>query len=94
MSLTLREVRPGDRVTLTVHGGLNLDGTSDRKTVSGRAVIVNSFPMDPARDSVVVNIGGRYGTPAVATGDNFVRASKGRNRKPATAPAIEALLRQ
>ena len=74
MTIRLQDVQPGDRVHLFIHNGTNMDGSLDYKCVSGRAVIVNSM-LDPMDTTVVVNIGGRNGTPAVATAANFVKAT-------------------
>jgi hypothetical protein len=58
-------IKPGDRVTILVPNGIRPDGV-EYKERTGRAVI-----RGPA--GWVLNMGGRYGTPAVATIDNLVR---------------------
>lgn len=52
-------IRPGDRVTIEDRFG---------KQSSGRASICQA-----ARGVVVLNMGGRYGTPARATAQNLVK---------------------
>lgn len=65
---TLYGIRPGDRVTLLVHGGLRI--------VNGRAVPelakAAGKAMICAADRIVVNLGGKYGRPGVVTADNYV----------------------
>lgn len=57
-------IRPGDRVTIRTPQG---------QSRTGRAQLLLC---NPAAGTVVLNMGGRYGTPAVCTPDNFVRASR------------------
>lgn len=66
----LAAIRPGDRVTILVPNGIGRHGT-DWKEKTGRAVM-----RGPA--GWVLNMGGRYGTPGVATLDNLVTVTKGR----------------
>jgi hypothetical protein len=47
--------------------GLGRNGV-EYKEKTGKVVIVN-------KDSLVLNAGGRHGTPAVVTAKNFVRAA-------------------
>jgi hypothetical protein len=57
----LEQIRPGDRVTILVYAGI---ATWKEKT--GRAVM-------PGPHGYVLNMGGRYGSPAVAGLGNLVR---------------------
>lgn len=57
MSTVLAAIRPGDRVTI-----VNAQGQQR----TGRVVFAFA-------DRCVLNMGGRYGTPAVATDANIVR---------------------
>lgn len=60
------EITAGDRVTFMQYAGLSLSGP-EFKPATGRAVMHSSAGW-------VLNMGGRYGTPAVCTPDKFVRA--------------------
>jgi hypothetical protein len=62
----LSNVRAGDRVTILVPGGIGRHGV-EWKEKSGRAVMRGLLP-----HSWVLNMGGRYGTPGVATPENTV----------------------
>ena len=59
-------IRPGDRVTILSQHGQKL---------TGRAVM-------PAKGGIgwVLNIGGRYGTPGIATDDNTILVKKVKQR--------------
>jgi hypothetical protein len=61
--LLINSVRPGDRVTIVDRFG---------KTHSGRAV------MPCVAGGWVLNMGGRYGTPGIATDANTVAVKKAR----------------
>lgn len=63
-------IRPGDRVTILVPAGLGRNG-QEYKEATGRAVIVSP-------GHVALNMGGRYGTPGVATARNLVSVRKAR----------------
>lgn len=63
-------IRPGDRVKILVPNGTKRDGTTDWKSVSGRAVICSGT-------HATLNLGGRFGTPGVATPDNIVEVKHG-----------------
>ena len=63
-NLLLATVRVGDRVTIVNRFG---------QQSTGRAVM-----RGPA--GWVLNMGGRYGTPAIATAENVVAVKKGRTR--------------
>lgn len=67
-------IRPGDRVTIRVPAGRRTDGSHETKRSTGRAVMVFA-------DRAVLNMGGRHGTPGVATEENLVKVSKGRTRR-------------
>lgn len=67
----LATIRPGDRVTVLVPSGMGRDGQEYRKQ-TGTARIISP-------GCVALNMGGRFGTPGVATADNLVsvrRASR------------------
>ncbi len=56
-------VRPGEQVKYLAYAGMGLKGP-EYKVKSGRAVMV--FP-----DRIVLNGGGRHGTPVVVTAANY-----------------------
>jgi hypothetical protein len=58
------DLRAGDRVTI---------GTPPAQFRTGRA---QRLLCNPAAGTVVLNMGGKYGTPAVCTPDNFVSATR------------------
>lgn len=60
-------IRVGDRVTIQVPNGMGRAGI-EWVQKSGRAVIVSP-------GHVALNMGGRHGTPGVATAENIVRVS-------------------
>ena len=60
-------IRPGDRVTILVPAGIGRNGQEWTER-TGRAVICSG-------DHVALNLGGRYGTPGVATVKNIVRVN-------------------
>lgn len=62
----LDTIRAGDRVTIVNRFG---------QESTGRAVMPSTY------DGWVLNMGGRYGTPAIATDENTIRVTKARNRK-------------
>lgn len=66
-------IRPGDRVTILIPAGRGMHGQEYREA-TGRAVIVSP-------GYVALNMGGRYGTPGVATEENLVRVKKARADK-------------
>lgn len=66
MAAIVHAIRPGDRVTIVDRFG---------KKHTGRAVICE-------RDHCVLNMGGRYGTPAVATDENIVGVKPTRGKNP------------
>lgn len=63
-------IRAGDKVTILVPNGIGRNGV-EWKEKTGRAVM-----RGPA--GWVLNMGGRYGTPGVATEESIVRVVKGR----------------
>jgi hypothetical protein len=69
--LTISRIRPGDRVTILVPSGFGRNG-QEYTEKTGRAVICSG-------DHVALNMGGKYGTPGVATVENFVRSKPERN---------------
>lgn len=64
----LASIRPGDRVTILVPNGFGRNG-QEWKEATGRAVIVSP-------GHVALNMGGRFGTPGVATEENLVAVRK------------------
>lgn len=66
--------RPGDRITIRTRNG---------QSVTGRATIINR-----KHGCVVLNLGGRYGTPGIATDDNLVKIK--RAAQPARFALMEA----
>jgi hypothetical protein len=60
-------IRPGDRVTILVPSGIGRNG-QEYSERTGRAVICSGT-------HVALNMGGRYGTPGVATPKNIVRVN-------------------
>ena len=62
--MTFNNLRPGQKVTFLIPNGCGRDGV-EWKRKSGK--IVMAFPTH-----VVVNGGGRYGTPYVVNERNFV----------------------
>lgn len=73
----IREIRIGSTVTIRVPNGIGRDG-QEWKEAKGRATIVN-FLRDPANLTVALNMGGRFGTPGVATVSNIVAVGNKRN---------------
>lgn len=63
-------IRTGDRVTIRIPAGRNMDGSYDYTQKTGRAVMKG-----PA--GWVLNLGGKYGTPGIATEENIVLVKKG-----------------
>ena len=61
----LRDKRPGDRITFLIPNGIGRNGVEWKKK-SGRVVM--TFP-----HHVVVNGGGRHGTPYVVSESNFIK---------------------
>jgi hypothetical protein len=66
----IENIRPGDRVTIMVPNGIGRHGV-EWKQSTGTAVMLG-----PA--GWVLNMGGRYGTPGIATDENTVNVKKGR----------------
>lgn len=60
-------IRPGDRVTILVPSGIGMRG-QEYSERTGRAVICSGT-------HVALNMGGRFGTPGVATPENIVRVN-------------------
>jgi hypothetical protein len=79
----LDQIKAGDRVTILVPNGKSLERDAngkatgkvvqDWKQSSGRAVM-----RGPA--GWVLNMGGRYGTPAIASESNIVKVTKRRSK--------------
>lgn len=69
----LASVKVGDYVTILVPNGIGRNG-QEWKPKTGRCVIVPNPILDMGRPcSVVLDMGGRYGTPGVADEQNIVR---------------------
>jgi hypothetical protein len=64
----LQTIRPGDRVTILVPSGIGRSGV-EYKPKTGKAVIISD-------GYVALNMGGRFGTPGVATAENLVSVRK------------------
>jgi hypothetical protein len=64
------QIRPGDRVTIWRPNGIGRHGV-EWKQATGRAVMLG-----PA--GWVLNMGGKHGTPAVATEDKIVAVKRGK----------------
>lgn len=64
MNIPFNALRAGDRVTIRTPQGQEVPGRAQR------------LLCNPSAGTVVLNMGGRYGRPAVATPDNFVRATR------------------
>lgn len=65
-------IRPGDRVTIRVPAGISYRNGQEWSERTGKAVICSGT-------HVALNMGGRFGTPGVATPENIVsvrRAAK------------------
>lgn len=70
-TLLFNTIRAGDRVTILIPNGIGRHGV-EWKEKTGRAVM-------PGPAGWVLNLGGRYGTPGIATVDNIVRVKPRRN---------------
>lgn len=69
------KIQPGDRnIIIRVPNGLNADGTTDWKEVKGRCVMASGT-------HAILNLGGEYGTPGVATPENIVKAPAAARRR-------------
>lgn len=66
----LNTIRPGDKVTILVPNGIGRNGP-EWKPKTGRAVM-------PGPHGWALNMGGRFGTPGVATPENLVAVRKAR----------------
>lgn len=66
-----RSIHHGDKVTILIPNGIGRDGVEYRPK-TGRAV------MHSANGGWVLNMGGRHGTPGIATVENTVRIQKAR----------------
>ncbi len=66
-----KSIRAGDRVTILVPAGFGRSG-QEWKPATGRAVMYSS------NGGWVLNMGGKHGTPGIATAKNTVRISKRR----------------
>lgn len=66
----IRSIKVGDRVTVLIPNGTGRNGV-EYKEATGKAVICN-FMRDIFNATVVLNMGGKYGTPGVATPQNIV----------------------
>lgn len=75
----IRSIEPGDRVTVMIPNGTGRNGVEHKKA-TGRAVICN-HKRDPSNLTVALNMGGKWGTPGLATPENIVSISKSRAAK-------------
>ena len=74
----LSTIKAGDRVTILIPNGQRINWETKQieqewKEATGRAVMPSSLPL-----SWVLNMGGRFGTPGIATPDNTVAVGKKR----------------
>ena len=76
--------RPGDTVVIRDRFG---------QTSRGRATICNAR-LDPNNLTVVLNMGGRFGTPGIATPDNVVSVSGKKSVTEGFDPDPEKAMRQ
>lgn len=65
-------VRHGDRVTILVPAGIGRNG-QEWKRATGKAVMRSAY------DGWVLNMGGRYGTPGIASDSNIVEVRHASN---------------
>lgn len=72
-------IRPGDRVTIRVPNGIGRNGP-EWKESTGKAVICSGT-------HAALNMGGKYGTPGVATPKNIVRVGQKYATEPGEAAA-------
>lgn len=68
--MTFADIKAGSRVTILIPCGIGRDG-QEYKPKTGRAVMRGPYGW-------VLNMGGRYGTPAIATVENTLRVSNAR----------------
>lgn len=68
MKVNYNEIKAGDRVTVLVANGCGRNGV-EWKERTGRAVFRSEYGW-------ALNMGGAHGTPGVANGENFVRATR------------------
>jgi len=68
----LSTIRPGDRVTILVHAG-GIGRNVQWKEATGRAVMRGDYGW-------VLDMGGRHGTPGIASEENLVRVRHARSR--------------
>lgn len=73
MTTLVATIEPGDRVTILVPAGFGRNG-QEWKERTGRAVIVTHRGTPHAY--AALNMGGRYGTPGLATSENTVAVRK------------------
>ena len=68
--LGFSSIRPGDRVTILVPSGIGRHG---QEYTQRSGTVVMSGPA-----GWVLDMGGRHGTPAIASRENFVCAKRGK----------------
>jgi hypothetical protein len=66
----LNSIRPGDRVKILIYAGLGRDGM-EFTPKTGRAVMKGTHGW-------ILNMGGRYGTPAIADASNILEVTHAR----------------
>lgn len=76
----IRSINVGDRVTILVPNGQKINRETGKieqewKESTGKAVICN-HKRDPNNLTVALNMGGKFGTPGVATVQNIVAVGK------------------
>ena len=67
----LHSIRPGDKVRILVHAGIGINGP-ESMVKTGRAVMYVR-----ECDHWVLDMGGRYGTPGIASVRNLVSVKRG-----------------
>ena len=68
-----KTIQHGDRVTIMVPAGIGRNGV-EWAPRTGRAVFISS------NGGWVLNLGGRHGTPGIATAENTVKIERKRER--------------
>ena len=70
----VKSLRGGDKVTALFHGGMKLVGGRAVPEKVERTGKVNPLLIFP--EHVVINLGGKYGTPGVVDASNIVRVKR------------------
>lgn len=70
----IHSIRPGDKVTALFPAGMAIKNGKAVHEFKERTGKVNPLLIFP--DHVVIDLGGRYGTPGVVTAENILRVRK------------------